>query len=325
MRRKLGRSNIEVSAMGMGCWAIGGPYTNEKNLPCGWGDVDDQESIRTIHRAIDLGVTFFDTAACYGCGHSEEILGGSLQSKRKQVVIATKFWHTFDTHNRITAGTLEDPSRIASSVKDSCQRLRTDYIDLLQFHQGNYPADQAGKIRDACQMLVDEGVIRAYGWSTDDPGRAAVFAKGKDCAAIQMRLNVLQRNDESIALCEQENLASINKGPLIKGLLTGKFDRQSQFADNDVRKPWWDLQDGAEGDMLDQLDKIRQVLTSDGRTLAQGALGWIWARSDVTIPIPGCRTVKQIEENAAAMDFGPLSDAQMRQIDEILGLDRTEN
>ncbi len=318
MKRKLGRSEIEVSAMGMGCWAIGGPYTNEKNLPCGWGEVDDAESIRTIHRAIDLGVTLFDTAACYGCGHSEEVLGRALQGRRDQVVVATKFWHTFDETNRITAGTLQSPAQIHKSAIDSCRRLRTDYIDLLQFHQGNYPAEQAAEIRDACQRLVDEGLIRAYGWSTDDPTRAAVFAEGKDCAAIQMRLNILQRNDASIALCERENLASINKGPLIKGLLTGKFTRETTFSDTDVRKPWWDLKNGQEGRFLEQFETLRDVLTADGRSLAQAALGWIWAHSDVTLPIPGCKTVAQIEDNAGAMQHGPLSEQQMRQIDEIL-------
>ena len=318
MKRTLGRSGIEVSAMGLGCWAIGGPYTNREGKPCGWGQVDDAESIRAIHRAIDLGVTFFDTAACYGCGHSERVLGEALKGRRDGVVIATKFWHTFDEDARITGGSLSDPGQIRQSALDSCRRLQTDRIDLLQVHQGNYPPETAVAIRHACEALVDAGHIRAYGWSTDDAARAEVFARGPRCAAVQMRLNVLQRNDAELEVCSRENLASINKGPLIKGLLTGKFTRESTFGDDDVRNPWWDLKDGQEGRLLDQFQKVRDVLIADGRSLAQGAIGWIWAHHPLTIPIPGFRNVQQVEDNAGAMQKGPLSQAQMRQIDEIL-------
>ncbi len=318
--RKLGRSGIDVSAVGMGCWAIGGPYSSPDGKPCGWGDIDDADSIRAIHRAIDLGVNLFDTAACYGCGHSETVLGEALQGgRRENVIIATKFWHRFDEDRRVTAGTLDSPAEIKTSCDNSLRRLRTDVIDLFQFHQGSFPAEDAEPIRDACEQLVGEGKIRFYGWSTDDPQRAAVFAAGEHCTAIQQRLSLFQGNPETLALCERENLASLNRGPLIKGLLTGKFTRESTFPDNDVRFPWWDLKDGQEGQWLDRFNQVRDVLTANGHTLAQAALAWIWAKSPVTVPIPGFKNVTQVEENAGAMDKGPLSDEQMQEIDRILG------
>jgi aryl-alcohol dehydrogenase-like predicted oxidoreductase len=318
MKRTLGRSGMEVSALGLGCWAIGGPYASPDGKPCGWSYVDDEESIRAIHAGLDAGVTLFDTAACYGCGHSEEVLGRALKGQRDKVVIATKFGHTFDETRKVTAGTLDGPAQVARSVEDSLRRLDTDVIDLLQFHQGKFPADQAAPYRNACEELVQQGKIRWYGWSTDDPDRLAVFAAGEHCTAVQQRLSIMYGDLDTLALAEKENLASLNRGPLIKGLLTGKFDRDSTFADDDVRQPWWDLKSGQEGEWLEAFGKIREVLTADGRTAAQGAIGWLWAKSDVTIPIPGFKTVDQVRENAGAMEHGPLSDEQMRQIDEIL-------
>jgi aryl-alcohol dehydrogenase-like predicted oxidoreductase len=124
---------------------------------------------------------------------------------------------------------------------------------------------------------------------------------------------------EVLAVCDEFNLASINRGPLGMGLLTGKYSRRSTFAANDVRSDAQWFKDDFFGPILDNLDALRDILTSEGRTLAQGALAWLWARSERTLPIPGIRTVAQIEENAKAMDFGPLSSNQMRQIESLLG------
>lgn len=314
--RTLGRSGIEVTALGLGCWAIGGPFYRDGN-PVGWGDVDDAESLRALNRALDLGVTFFDTSDVYGCGHSERILGQALRGRRDRVVIATKFGNIFDAESRQIIGASADPEYIRSACDASLQRLRTDYIDLYQFHLGSYEVEQADVVRDALEGLVAAGKIRSYGWSTDSPERAAVFAHGDNCTAIQQRLNLFEGNAEVLALCERENLASVNRGPLAMGLLTGKFDNSSQMPANDVRHGW-DFQQGEQGRRLDELVQIREVLTGDGRTLAQAALGWLWARSPVTVPIPGFKTVAQVEENVAALEKGPLGEEQMREIERIL-------
>lgn len=315
--RKLGRSNIEVTAMGLGCWAIGGPFWRG-DRPVGWGEVDDDASLRALARALDLGVTFFDTADVYGCGHSERILGQALKGKRDQVVVATKFGNVFDEETRQIVGASADPEYIRKACEASLRRLDTDYIDLYQFHKGDYDLEEADVVRDALEDLVAAGKIRAYGWSTDDPERAAIFAQGDNCTAIQQRLNLFEGNPETLALCERENLASINRGPLAMGLLTGKFDRDSELPENDVRRDW-DFQQGEQARRLKKLERLQEILTRDGRTLAQAALGWLWARSQATVPIPGFKTVAQVEENVEALACGPLHDEQMDQVAQVLG------
>lgn len=323
MQRPLGSSGIRVSAMGMGCWAIGGPWLM-RGQQAGWGAVDDDESIRAIHRALELGITFFDTAANYGCGHSEQVLGRALAGRRDRVVIATKFGYLVDEETRRVDFYDDDPNsvQVASQLRQDCQaslrRLGTDHIDLYQFHINNYAPAKAPAVRDALEALVVEGKIRCYGWSTDHAEGARVFAAGKHCVAIQHDLNVLMDAPEVLAVCEAFGLASINRSPLVRGAITGKYTANSQFEASDLRhrdnfrQQWL-------GPTLEKLDALRGVLTSDGRTLAQGALAWIWARSARTIPIPGIRNVAQATENAGAMRFGPLSSDQMKEIEQLLG------
>jgi aryl-alcohol dehydrogenase-like predicted oxidoreductase len=323
MKRTLGRSGIEVSALGMGCWAIGGPFWSGET-PHGWGKVDDDESIRAIHAAVDRGVNFFDTANVYGAGHSERVLGRALADRRSEVVVATKFNAVFDESTRQVTGSDASPEGIRKACEESLRRLNTDYIDLYQFHDNGYPADKAEPVRETLESLVEEGKIRAYGWSTDFVDRAEVFAQGPKCTSIQLQLNVLDDNPKMIALCEKYNLAAINRGPLAMGLLTGKYTTGTKVSADDVRgekSPEWMkyFKDGKPNpEWTTMRDAILEILTSEGRTVAQGALAWLWGRSPQTLPIPGFRTVKQVEENTGAMVFGPLTPEQMRQIEEIL-------
>jgi aryl-alcohol dehydrogenase-like predicted oxidoreductase len=315
-KRVLGRSGVEVSAMGLGCWAIGGPFwRGERGV--GWSAVDDQESIRAIRRALDLGITLFDTADVYGCGHSEHILGRALAGRREDVVVATKFGTTFDETSKQAGDPCGEPRYIRQACSDSLSRLGADVIDLYQFHAADFDPARAVAVRDTLEDLVDEGKIRWYGWSTDDPARAALFAEGPHCVAVQHRLNVLEGNRDMLRLCHEQHLASINRSCLGMGLLTGKFDATATFPADDVRHGW-NLRDGPQAEQLARFGRLRDVLTSDGRTLAQGALAWLWALSPATIPIPGFKTVRQVEENVGAMARGPLGADQMRQIDEIL-------
>ena len=326
--RKLGRSGIEVSPMGLGCWAIGGNMFLQ-GMPLGWSAVDDSESLNALRRGLDLGINFLDTADMYGTGHSEKLVGQAIKGIRDKVVIATKFGMTFEPGS----GQINDfegdasPEYIRKAVEDSLSRLQTDYIDLYQLHLGEYPLDKAQQTRDALEDLVMEGKIRSYGWSTDDFERAAFFAEGKNCAAIQQIYNLFVGNQKILRLCEEKKLASINRGPLAMGLLTGKFSTATNLPTDDVRSILHHFGDEyhiffSDGkpvkELLDKLDAISEILKSNGRTLAQGALAWLWAKSENTIPIPGFKTVKQVEENAGAMQFGPLSDGQMKEIDSIL-------
>lgn len=317
LTRALGRSGRESSALGLGCWAVGGPAWRDGN-PIGWGDVDDKESIRAIQRALDLGVTLFDTADVYGAGHSERVLGQALGKQRAKVLIATKFGNIIDEASRQAIGRDASPAFIRQSCEASLRRLNTDCIDLYQFHIGDYDLAKAVEVRETLEALVAEGKIRSYGWSTDDPARARLFAEGAHCVAIQQRLNIFEGNAETLAVCEKNNLASLNRGPLAQGLLTGKFSAESTLPANDVRSRW-NLKEGNQADRLLMLAKLRAVLVRDGRSLAQAALGWIWARSGAAIPIPGFKTVAQVEENVGTARFGPLAAEQMREIDAILG------
>jgi len=323
VKRNLGRSGIEVSALGMGCWAIGGPFWSGET-PQGWGEVDDNESIRAIHAALDFGINFFDTANVYGAGHSERVLARAFAGSRPQVVIATKFNAVFDETTRQVTGRDASPAGIRAACEDSLRRLNTDYIDLYQFHDNGFPASKATGVRETLEELVKAGKIRAYGWSTDFPDRAEVFAQGPKCTSIQLQLNVLDDNPEMIALCKKYNLAAINRGPLAMGLLTGKYTPETKAPADDVRgekSPDWMkyFKDGKPNpEWMAKREAIREILGSDGRTVAQGALAWLWGRSQQTIPIPGFRTVKQVEENAGALRFGPLRPKQMSEIDRLL-------
>ncbi len=322
IKRRLGRSGIEVSAMGLGCWAIGGPF-QMNGKPDGWGAVDDQESIRAIHMAIDLGVTFFDTADVYGIGHSETVLGQAIKDRRDSLVIATKFGYTYSQEQGAITGANTTPDYIRWACEASLQRLQTDYIDLYQLHVGGLAPDQAVVVWATLEQLQQEGLIRSYGWSTDNTEHAHAFAAQSNGTAIQHPANVFLDSSEILASCTQHNLASINNGPLAMGFLSGKFNASSHLAADDVRGGGHDwvtyFVDGKpRQEFLDKLAVIREILASNGRTPAQGALAWLWGRSEHTIPIPGFKTTKQVEENAMAMHFGSLSNDQMQEIERLL-------
>lgn len=317
-QRMLGHSNIQVSAMGLGCWAIGGPW-RWLDGQGGWGNINDEESIRAIHCALDLGINFFDTAANYGTGHSERILGRALAGKRDQAVIATKFgFNVNEAEKQVTLRQDDHLLHVREECEASLRRLNTDVIDLYQLHVWDYPMEKVPAMVKLLESLVSEGKIRYYGWSTDSVEGARLFAEGKHCVAIQHDLNVVLDAPDMLKLCEELNLASINRSPLARGALSGKYNKDTVFPQNDVRTDTWS-RDHFFTPTLDQLDSIREILTSDGRTLVQGALAWIWARSEKTIPIPGFKTVAQVEENTKAMELGPLTTEQMKEIDRVLG------
>jgi aryl-alcohol dehydrogenase-like predicted oxidoreductase len=326
--RVLGRSGIAVSPLGMGCWAIGGPWTLNGS-PAGWTGVDDAESIRAIHAALDRGVNFFDTAANYGAGRSERLLGRALKGRRDKAVISTKFGYRVDEDSRAVTGYAapeeeSDPApHIRADLEKSLRRLGTDYLDVFLLHVWGLRIERALAARDVLDQLVREGRIRTYGWSTDRTDAVRAFAAAPGCGVVQMQFSVLDGNAELLALCGEWNLGSMIRGPLGMGLLTGKFSPATTFAADDVRRHanWHPgFHDGKPtADWLGKLEAIRGVLASGGRTLAQGALAWLWARSPLAVPIPGFKNVKQVEENAGAVPFGPLVPDQMAEIDRILG------
>jgi aryl-alcohol dehydrogenase-like predicted oxidoreductase len=310
--------------MGFGGWAIGGPFFSPDGEPFGWGEVEDDESIAAIRASFDAGVTLFDTANVYGTGRSEEVLARALAGRRDQVVLATKWGNTMLPETRV----LDEPdgsvANMRRSLAGSLQRLNTDYVDLFQFHLNDYAGPEVDDLREALEDLVRAGKIRAYGWSTDHVDRARQWLGGPNYRAVQAEINVLADNPAVIREAEQNGLACLNRGPLAMGLLSGKYTADSRIGNGDIRNlsPDWlrYFDDGVPtAEFLSKLDAVRDILTSDRRSLVQGAIAWLWARSEVNIPIPGIRTVDQARENAAAMDFGPLTSPQMEEIEQLLG------
>jgi aryl-alcohol dehydrogenase-like predicted oxidoreductase len=323
MTRLLGRSGIEASDIGIGTWAIGGPF-HSGDQPLGWGEVDDDVSIQAIRRALDLGVTLIDTSDAYGAGHAEEVIRRAIEGRRAEVVIATKWGYTFGPGSREMSGEDASPEYVRPALHRSLRRLGTDHVDVFQLHLGGLDVEMAGELFAVCESLVDEGLIRTYGWSTDDAERAAALGKTARGAVVQHALNVLDDAPDVLAACEAHDLASLNRSPLAMGLLTARITGETTFAADDIRtrQPDW-LRWFTDGrptpEFLRRRDAIRDVLTSDGRTLAQGALAWVLARSPRTVPIPGVRTVAQAEENAGVLTASRLRSEQLTEIDDLLG------
>jgi aryl-alcohol dehydrogenase-like predicted oxidoreductase len=323
LQRDLGtRTGVQVSALGLGCWAIGGPWTFNGD-PAGWGEVDDEESIRAIRRALDLGVTLFDTADVYGCGHSERVLGKALAGRRDDAVIVTKVGNLFDEQTRTGGGNDVSPAYLRSACDASLRRLGTDRIDVYLIHDGIGTPEDVPPVVDALEELVAAGKVRWYGSSISDPAIVRAMAEGPHMVAAQHELSVLRGELETLAVAEELGLASLNRTPLAMGLLSGRYRPDALPAADDVRRntPWWDFfdEDGAMERWLGRIEEVRAELTGDGRSLVQGALGWIWGHSPATLPLPGFRTVAQVEENVGASQHGPLPPERMERIRAILG------
>lgn len=323
MTRRLGRSDLQVSAVGLGCWPIGGAMA-AGDQPLGYTGVDDAESRRALARAAELGVTLFDTADAYGAGHSERLLGEAF-GDRPEILIATKFGNTIDEDRRQLTGQDSTPAYVRQAVHASLRRLRRDAIDLYQLHTPLGDPQQTEDLLAALEDLVDQGLVRWYGISSDDPDAATAFAAGPHCTAVQLELNVLGGRTPAVEVCERHDLAALGRSPLAMGLLSGRYsDGATRLPADDVRgtQPDWMkwFADGAPvPEFLERVEAVRDVLTADGRSLVQGALAWSWAASPVSIPLPGFRTVAHVESTAAAMAQGPLTAEQLADVETALG------
>lgn len=315
LTRQLGRSGIRVSAIGVGTWAIGGPWTF-RGVPAGWGEVIDEDSRAALQTTLEMGINFIDTAPNYGCGHSERLVGEAIAGKRDKVIVATKFGYNIDERTKAVVDRDDVPGAIREECEESLKRLQTEYIDLYQLHVWDLPVNDAARVRDVLEALVRDGKIRSYGWSTDDLELATVFSEGPHCSVIQHRMNVLEPADRMVSFCKQNGLAGVIRGPLLRAILTGKFTPDTEFPENDVRGSYGFGDQFA--NLVNIVESLREALAVDGRTVAQGALSWLLARSDQAIPIPGFKTTNQVKENAGVLSFGPLSDSQMEEIECIL-------
>jgi len=309
--RKLGRSRVKVSPLGLGTARLAGLGWHDDLAPQDPSQAI-RDAVRQIQAAVDLGVTFFDTADSYGQGFSERSLGEALRGRREGIIVATKFGED-------PMPDQEDPwSLDASTVERKCEaslrRLEVECIDLYLLHRRDYPLERAPAMIEVLENLVQAGKIRYYGWSTDDVERARFFARGEHCTAIEHRLNIFNNNPAMLDLCREQDLASLNRGPLLMGVLTGRWSLETKLQDGDPRAQWFEHQEFRQ--VLACAQQIEPYLTSDGRSYVQGALGWIWARSPLTIPLPGFRDMEQLQVLVQAQAFGPLPRDVMEAIAE---------
>lgn len=312
--------------IGIGTWVMGGEQYWE-GKPTGWAGVDDNDSLKTLHTAFDMGVRIIDTANSYGGGHSEEIIAKALTQSdipRDEFVICTKVGLVCDDDGNII-GPCDDKQTIAHMIDECLKRLQVEQIDLVKFHLNTHPIEQSHGVFEAFSEAHQSGKIAGFGWSNDDVQGALAFKDLKAYVAIQHDLNLFSPADDMIENTADAELWSFNRQPLAMGLLTGKYNANSNpFDKDDIRGSGFDWmkyfdENGAPSKaFLQQLDQIKTLLTADGRSLAQGALGWCLAQGNHTIPLPGCRTAEQAKDNFGVINYGPLSKDIMQQLNTIM-------
>ena len=307
--------------VGMGCWAIGGMFWNG-NTPVGYSGSNDADSTAAIHAAWDNGVRVFDTSSVYGGGHSETLLGAALKT-RPEALIVSKFGHSINNDTKKMTGPKFDPAYVRWSVEQSLQRLQRDQIDVMLLHLNDLPITDATPAFDTLETLVAEGKLASYGWSTDFPERINAVANHPGFSTVQHVMNLFFDAPSMNAAAQKQNVTQLIRSPLAMGLLTGKYTDGHTVPKQDVRANDADTSGyfkgrAAKPELTKQLDAVRDLITIDGRTLTQGALCWLLAKSPNALPLPGAKNAAQSRENALAMEFGPLPDAIMAEIETVL-------
>ncbi|MGQ0793327.1 MAG: aldo/keto reductase [Deltaproteobacteria bacterium] len=318
--RKLGSSDLTVSEIGFGCWAMGG----------GWGEVSDRDSVSSVVRAIDLGINFFDTADIYGFGHSEEVLAGALGSRRGDVVIATKGGLVWDDAGRIIARS-GARDYLAKALEASLRRLNTDYVDLYQIHwpDSNTPLEETMR---ALEEFQKSGKARYVGVSNFTAAQMRDCLGAGQIHSLQPPYNMLMREAERelFPFCSERGIGVLAYGPLAYGLLTGKYTEKSEFPATDWRGgklfpdpgEWKRHIDLFHGDgfrrNLEIVALIKGIAQKRGKTPGQVAIAWALAHPAVSCALVGARRPSQVEDNAAASGW-TLPPEDMAKINDATG------
>lgn len=291
--RQLGQSGVEVSILGLGTWPMGGEW---------WGGTDDAESVRTIHRALDLGITLFDTAELYASGHAEEVLGMALAGRRDQAIIADK-----------VAPDHFAPDQIEAAFAASCRRLRTDYIDVYFLHWPNIDRPVAEAI-ETLERFRREGKIRAIGVSNYTAAEMESARQAGTIDVLQPPYNMFWRfiEGDQLPYCQEHGIAIMAYSGLAQGLLTGELTPETTLPPGDKRSTTVLFQPGIYEACLDAVNALRPIAARAGLTVPQLALAWLVARPGVSCALVGARTVTEIEENiggATTVDPALLAEA----------------
>jgi len=313
--RKLGYTDLYLTTVGLGTWAIGGG-----GWAYGWGPQDDTDSIRAIQRALDLGINWIDTAAVYGLGHSEEIVGKAIRGRRDQVIIATKCGLVWDEGSTTPYGRLKAWS-VRQEVEASLRRLGVDVIDLYQIHWPN-PDEDIEEAWATIADLVREGKIRYAGVSNFSVEQMKRIQPIHPIASLQPPYNMLRRDIEAeiLPFCAANNIGVIVYSPMASGVLTEKFSRQwvASLPDDDWRKKYsGHLQEPELSANLALVEGLKAIAARYGRTVSQLAIAWTLRRPEVTAAIVGARRPEQIEQPAPAADW-VLPPEVLAEIDDLL-------
>lgn len=311
--RRLGWTDLNLSIIGLGTWAIGGG-----KWKFSWGPQDDRESISAIQRALELGINWIDTAAVYGLGHSEEIVGKAIKGLREKPIIATKCERVWDKDGNIS-GSLKKES-IRSEIEASLKRLKIEVIDLYQIHWPE-PDEDIEEAWTTLGDLIKEGKIRYAGVSNFGLQQLKRVQPIHPVASLQPPYSMLERGVEGKVLpyCSANNIGVVAYSPMQKGLLTGKFTREraANLPEDDHRRRDPRFQEPELSANLKLVEDLRSIADKSGKTVAQLAIAWVLRRPAVTAAIVGARRPSQIEETAVAGDW-VLSKEDIAAIDMLL-------
>ena len=306
-KRVLGRQGLTVSALGLGCMGMSEFY----------GARDEQESVATIHRALDLGLSFLDTADVYGPHTNEELVGRAIKGKRDKVVLATKFGIVRDPANKMLRGINGKPDYVRAACDASLKRLGVDTIDLYYQHR----VDPQTPIEDtvgAMAELVRAGKVRYLGLSEAGSATLRRAMAVHPISALQSEYSLWTRDPEDgvLATCRELGIGFVPYSPLGRGFLTGEIRRFEDLADDDYRRFSPRFQGENFQKNLDLVAQVQAIAKEKGCTAAQLALAWVMAQGKDLVPIPGTKRRKYLEENLAALGV-ELSAGDLRRIDEV--------
>lgn len=316
--RQLGRSDLHLTPVGLGTWAMGGGH-----WVYSWGDQDDAASIRTIHRAVDLGVNWIDTAPVYGLGHSEEVVGEALKGLATRPIIATKCGLTWDSGGRVIPNLRKDS--ILREADASLRRLGVDAIDLYQIHWPD-PRDQIEEGWDAVKRLIDAGKVRFGGVSNFSVRQMERVQAIHPIASLQPPYSLLERRiEDTLPFCAENGVGVIAYSPMQKGMLTGKMsaERVERLPEDDHRKHDPMFREPELSVNLRFTDRLRPIAEEAGRTVAQLVVAWVLRRPEITGAIVGARKPEQFKETVQAVKW-KLNETQLGRIQRLLDERREE-